>query len=195
MIIPMFFARMLYFSRIARLFFVKPKLRDFVCARCCHPYCCFAPYFRVRIDAVGKRMNATHIHVQPGFPYFLFPSGSYMKEHLTESIVRLLISSLSIWVAAYIVPGIRFSTPLILVLVALVLGICNAILRPVLIVLTLPITLLSFGFFVLVINALILGFVAWVVPGFHVSGFGAAFFGWIILAITNWLVTGFLTRW
>ncbi len=112
---------------------------------------------------------------------------------MKESLLRLLISSASLAVAAYIVPGIRYSTPLVLVFVALLLGIFNAILRPVLVILTLPITLLSFGFFVLVINALILGLVAWVVPGFTISGFGAAFFGWIVLAITNWAITGIIS--
>jgi putative membrane protein len=102
---------------------------------------------------------------------------------------RLLISALSLAVAAYVVPGIRVDGYLTLVVAAFLLGIVNAVVRPVLIVLTFPMTVLSLGLFLLVINAAMIGLVAWLLPGFSVSGFGAAFFGWLIVSLVSWVAT------
>ena len=96
-------------------------------------------------------------------------------------IARLLISALSLGLAAYIVPGIHVDNLLTLLIAAFLLGIVNAIIRPILFILTLPVTILSLGLFLLILNACMLAFVAWILPGFSISSFSAAFFGWLIV--------------
>ena len=72
------------------------------------------------------------------------------------------------------------------------LGIVNAIVRPLLILMTLPFTLLTLGLFIFIVNAICLGLVAWLVPGFRVSGFLAAFFGALVISVVSWLLNGVL---
>lgn len=102
-------------------------------------------------------------------------------------ITRLFISALSLGVAAYLVKGIYIDSLLTLLISAFLLGIVNAVIRPVLFILTLPISILTLGIFVLILNALMLGFVAYLIPGFSINSFGAAFWGWLILSITSWI--------
>jgi putative membrane protein len=104
-------------------------------------------------------------------------------------ITRLLISALSLGVAAYIVPGIHVDGVLALLIAAFVLGIVNAIVRPVLVILTLPITIVTLGLFLLIINAALFAFVAWVLPGFSVAGIGSALLGWLIVSLVSWLAS------
>jgi putative membrane protein len=104
-------------------------------------------------------------------------------------IVRLIISALSLGLAAYIVPGMYVDGILTLLIAAFLLGIVNAVLRPVLVILTLPVTILTLGIFLLIINAAMLALVAWLLPGFFISGFGAALLGWIILSLTSWIAS------
>lgn len=101
-------------------------------------------------------------------------------------IVRWLVGALAVMLVAYLVPGITVTSFISALLVALVLGFVNAVIRPILIFLTLPITILTLGLFVLVINALLFMLTAYFVPGFAVSGFGAAFLGSIVLAFLGW---------
>ncbi len=108
-----------------------------------------------------------------------------MKTFLT----RLVISALSLGVAAYIVPGIYVDGILTLLIAAFLLGIINAIIRPILIILTFPITILSLGFFLLIINGGMLALVAYLLPGFYIHGLGSAILGWLILSITSWLAS------
>jgi len=108
-----------------------------------------------------------------------------MKTFLT----RLIISALSLGVAAYIVPGIYVDGILTLLIAAFLLGIINAIIRPILIILTFPITILSLGFFLLIINGGMLALVAFLLPGFSIYGLGSAILGWLILSITSWLAS------
>jgi putative membrane protein len=98
------------------------------------------------------------------------------------------ITSLSLWMVSYIFDGIRFSSRSSLIVSALILGFLNAILRPILVFLTFPLTLISFGLFLLVINALLLILASKLVRGFTVSGFGTAFFGSIFLTIFSLLL-------
>ena len=109
----------------------------------------------------------------------------YMKTFLT----RLIISALSLGVAAYIVPGIHVDGLLTLLVAAFLLGIVNAIIRPILVILTLPITILSLGFFLLIINGGMLALVAYLLPGFSIHGLGSAILGWLILSIISWLAS------
>ena len=97
-----------------------------------------------------------------------------------------LISALAIGIAAYLIPGVTV-TLISALIAAVVLGALNLFIRPILLVLTLPINVLTLGLFSLVINALLVILASMLVPGFMVEGFWAAFFFAILLAIVNWL--------
>ena len=109
-------------------------------------------------------------------------------------ILRWIISALIIILVAALVPGISISGIYAALIVALVLGFVNTIIRPLFILLTLPINILSLGLFTLVINALLFWFVASFIKGFEVSGFLAAFLGALILSISSSLVSSFLHK-
>jgi len=113
-------------------------------------------------------------------------------QYMLSFLKRWLITTVSVWLAASIVPGISY-TPPGLVLAALVLGLLNAIVRPVIIVLSLPLLVLSLGLFMLVINAVLLWSVGSVLKDFHVDGFFPAFWGSLIISLTS-LVLNFLTK-
>jgi putative membrane protein len=102
-------------------------------------------------------------------------------------LLRWVLNAAALLLAAYVVPGITVSNFYTALVVALVLGIMNAIIRPILIFLTLPITLLTLGLFTLVINALLFWFVSSVVKGFEVAGFSAAFWGALLVWAVSWL--------
>lgn len=105
-------------------------------------------------------------------------------------IVRLLLNGLAVFLAAQLVPGIEvkgFGTAL---LAALILGIVNTVIRPVLVFFTLPISFLTLGLFIFVINALLFWLVGAFVSGFEVDGFFSAFFGAIIVSIISWVLNG-----
>ena len=104
-------------------------------------------------------------------------------------LIRLAANALAILAAAYIVPGIEVSGGLALVAAALVLGLVNAVVRPVLLFLTLPFTLVTLGLFIFLLNAFCLWLTAWLVKGFDVHGFWAAVWGALIVSVVSWLVT------
>lgn len=107
---------------------------------------------------------------------------------MTGFVLRALASAIGLWIATRWVSGIRIDTAGTLVLAGLLLGVVNAIVRPILIVLTLPITILSLGLFLLVVNAAMVALVAWMLPGFHIyGGFWSAFETALIVWITGWL--------
>ena len=109
---------------------------------------------------------------------------------MTGFVLRALISAIGLWIATRWVPGVRIDSPGALVLAGLLLGIVNAIVRPVLIILTLPITILSLGLFLLVVNTAMVALVAWMLPGFHIyGGFWSAFETALIVWITGWLAS------
>jgi putative membrane protein len=107
-------------------------------------------------------------------------------------LVRLLITAFGLWVAAQLLPGIAFSGPGALIVSALLLGIVNAVIRPILLILTFPLTILTLGLFILIVNGISLAFVAWLVPGFHVAGLIAATLGAIIVGLTSWVASAFV---
>jgi putative membrane protein len=107
-------------------------------------------------------------------------------------LLRLLVSALGLWLAAVLVPGIEVYGAWTLLGAALLLGIVNAVVRPLLVILTFPVTILTLGLFLLVINAAMLGLVAWMFDGFTISGFWAAFFGAIVVGVTGWLASAFI---
>ena len=107
-------------------------------------------------------------------------------------ITRWLLTALALIITAKIVPGIHFDNTMALFIAALVLGLVNAIVRPILIFFTLPLTLLTLGLFILVINAAAFGLAAYFVPGFDVNGFMPAFLGALLVSILStifsWIV-------
>ena len=108
-------------------------------------------------------------------------------------IARLLINMAAIVLIAYLLPKVIWVDGLFSAfMAALLLGIVNTILRPILILLTLPITLLTLGLFLLVINGLMLWLVAALVKGFHVNGFSEAVIGSILISIVSWVLSGIL---
>ena len=108
-------------------------------------------------------------------------------------IFRLLINVVAILIIAHIAPGlIRVDGFLAALIAAILLGIVNTIIRPILVILTFPLTLLTFGLFLLVINALMLWLVSGLLSGFHVNGFWGALFGSILISIVSWLLSKFL---
>lgn len=107
---------------------------------------------------------------------------------MTAFVLRALISALGLWIATRWVSGIRIDNAGTLVLAGLLLGVVNAVVRPILVILTLPITIVSLGFFLLIVNTAMLALVAWMLPGFHIyRGFSSAFEAALIVWITGWL--------
>jgi putative membrane protein len=108
-------------------------------------------------------------------------------------LLRVVIVAAGLWVASKLVPGVSITDGWSLLWAALVLGIMNALVRPVLIIMTLPLTILTLGLFLLVINAAMLSLVAWMLDGVTVAGFWSAFFGAIVISITGWLASSFIS--
>jgi len=106
--------------------------------------------------------------------------------------VRLVITALGLWAAATIVPGVEIVGWQALLVSALLLGIVNAVIRPVILILTLPLTVLTLGLFILVVNGISLAIVAWLVPGFHVAGLLAATLGACVVGLTGWFASSFV---
>ncbi len=107
-------------------------------------------------------------------------------------LIRIFLNALAIMVVAYLVPGVTIQNFPYAFIAALILGIINALLRPVLIILSLPVNILTLGFLTFIINALMFWLAASLSPGFHVANFGAAFWGalvfWIVSWLTSWLI-------
>ena len=109
-------------------------------------------------------------------------------------VLRWLILTLAIMVAAYLIEGIEVRGFGSALFAAAILGILNAVFRPVLIILTLPINILTLGLFTFVINALLLMMASGVIGGFEVHGFWAAFFGSLIISLISWLLSSFINE-
>ncbi len=109
-------------------------------------------------------------------------------------IIRWFINALALMLVAYLYPGVQVAGMLEALIAALVLGLVNALIRPILVLLTLPVTVLTLGLFIFVINAFLFWFVAEVVKGFTVSGFMAALIGSVLFSIitiiSSWLISG-----
>jgi putative membrane protein len=103
-----------------------------------------------------------------------------------------LITGLGIWLAAYLVPGVSATSTGALIWAAVVLGLINAFVRPVLVLLTLPFTILTLGLFLLILNAGMLNLAGWFVDGFEVVGFWSAVFGAIVVSLVSGLCSSFI---
>lgn len=106
--------------------------------------------------------------------------------------IRLAITALGLWLAQRVVPGIEIEGNRTLVAAALLLGIVNAVVRPLAVLFTLPITVLSLGLFLLVVNAAMFGLVAALLDSFHVAGFGAALLGSLVVSLTSWVASWYV---
>lgn len=104
---------------------------------------------------------------------------------IMELLIRALINGLAVWIAAYVLPGVNVDGFLTALVVAVILGVVNAVLKPILILLTIPITIVTLGLFVFVINALLILLVARIVPGFSVSSFWWALGFSLVLSLVN----------
>jgi len=100
-------------------------------------------------------------------------------------LLRWLVLALALAAAVWLIPGLDYRDNTSLAVAALLLGLANAFLKPILFWLTLPLTVLTLGLFLLFLNAAMLGLVGWLVPGFVVDGFGAAFFGAIVVGLVS----------
>ena len=101
-------------------------------------------------------------------------------------LLRAAITALGLWVANELLSGMTFDAPSKLILAAVVLGVVNAVVRPLAFILTLPITVLTLGLFLLVLNAGMVGLVAWLIPGFEISGFWTAMGAAVIVSLVSW---------
>lgn len=107
-------------------------------------------------------------------------------------LTRLVITALGLLVASTIVPGVSIIGWRALLVSALLLGVANAVVRPIVLILTLPITIATLGLFLLVVNGISLAVVAWLVPGFHLAGLGAATLGALVVSVTGWFASAFV---
>ena len=107
-------------------------------------------------------------------------------------LLRAAISALGLWVASQLLDGLQFTTPGKLLLAAVLLGVVNAFVRPLAFVLTLPITVVTLGLFLLVLNAGMVALVAWMVPGFTITSFWTAVAAAIIVGLVSWAASGLI---
>lgn len=115
-----------------------------------------------------------------------------MLAALTPFLLHWLITALSLWAAAHVFKGLSFDSPGALAISALLLGLVNAVVRPILLLLTLPITVVTFGLFILVVNALMLLLVARLVRGFRIAGFWSAFFASLFITVLSLVLAALL---
>jgi putative membrane protein len=106
--------------------------------------------------------------------------------------VRAAIVALGLWLATAWVHGITIDSPATLILAGILLGVVNSIVRPIAILLTLPMTILTLGLFLLVINAGMVALVAWMLPGMHVAGFGPAFWTALVVSLVSMVGSWFV---
>jgi putative membrane protein len=102
------------------------------------------------------------------------------------------VVALSLALAAHLIPGIRVDGWVTLLLASLIFGVVNAVIKPILVVLTFPITLVTLGLFLVVLNAAMLGLTAWLLPGFAIDGLLPAILGWLLVTAVGWVASKLL---
>ena len=107
-------------------------------------------------------------------------------------LLRTLLNGIAIVVAAWFIPGVQLAGIVPALIAGVLLGFVNALIRPILLLLTLPFTLLTLGLFIFVVNAICFALTAALVPGFEISGFFAAFFGAIVVSLVSWVLNAIL---
>ena len=108
-----------------------------------------------------------------------------------KTLIHFLVSAVAILITAYVLPGVHVDGILAAFILAVILGVINTFIRPVLVMLTLPLSIVTLGLFVLVINALLVMLASYIVPGFTVAGFWYAFLFGIVLAIVSYVLQMF----
>ena len=111
---------------------------------------------------------------------------------VTRFFLRFLVAALGLWAATRIVPGIGIDSPSDLALATLLLGVANAVVKPVVLLLSLPFLILTLGLFYFVVNAAMFGLVAWLLDGFRVHGFVPALLGSLVVSLVSWLGSAFV---
>jgi putative membrane protein len=106
---------------------------------------------------------------------------------MTWFFLRAAIASLGLWLASEWVDGLAFTSGGTLILAAILLGLVNGLVKPLVILLTLPLTILTLGFFLLVVNGIMLALVAGLLPGFSIAGFWDAIWGALIVSVVSWI--------
>ena len=109
-------------------------------------------------------------------------------------LIHWLVVAVALWVTAYLVPGVTITSWTALAIAALVLGLINATVKPVLVILTLPITILTLGLFYLVVNAIAFALAAALVPGFQIAGPVPAIVGALVTSLVSWFFGMFTKR-
>lgn len=109
-------------------------------------------------------------------------------------LIHTIVLAIAIWATANVVSGVTITSWSALAVAALVLGVVNAIVRPILVILTFPITVLTLGLFYLVVNGLAFALAAALVPGFQISGWGAAILGALMTSVVSWFIGIFVER-
>ncbi len=107
-------------------------------------------------------------------------------------LARLVLNGIAIIIAAWIVPGLELAGPGSALAAGVLLGLVNALVRPVLFLLTLPLTLVTLGLFIFVLNGICFAIAAALVPGFAISGFWAAVIGALLVSVVSWILNGLL---
>jgi putative membrane protein len=115
-----------------------------------------------------------------------------LGQHQMGILIRIVVNALAIVVAAKVIPGIELNGVLSALAAGLVLGVVNGIVRPILVFFTLPLTLLTLGLFLLVLNGLCLWLTSALVTGFEIHGFWAAVFGALLVSLVSWVLNAFL---
>ena len=110
---------------------------------------------------------------------------------VTAFLIRWLVTTIAVFAAEKIIPGIHCHSAGALLGASLLLGIINAFVRPILLLLSIPFIILTMGLFILVVNALMLMLVAQIIPSFAVDGFWSAFFGSIVISFVSWILSSF----
>jgi putative membrane protein len=113
---------------------------------------------------------------------------------MVRFFLQIAAVALGLWLSWKVVPGVRFDGLESLVFAALLLGLANAIVRPVLAILTLPLTIVTLGLWLIVLNAAMIGLVAWLLKGFSVQDWIAAFLTWVVVTVTSWVAGALIGR-
>lgn len=109
-------------------------------------------------------------------------------------LARLFLNGMAIVVAAWAIPGLEVSGVLAALVAGAILGVVNVLVKPILLLLTLPLTLVTLGLFIFVVNAVCLGLTAFLVPGFTIGGFWPTVGGALVVSVVSWILNGLLLR-
>ena len=127
----------------------------------------------------------------PSTTVIIFYKNVHQPKIMRNFLLTWVLTAISVLITSYVVPGFEVKSWVAAAVAAVMLGLANAIVRPILVILTLPLTILSLGLFLFVVNAVTLSLVSYLTPGLAIHGFWPAFFGAIVLS----LVSGLLNQW